>query len=110
MRLAGGILGRADDMIVVRGVNLFPAAVDEIVLRHEDVAEFRCEIRSERGMHELEVLLEPRQDARAESRDALVRAVENDFRQNHHLRVPVRLVEPGTLPRFELKARRWVRL
>ena len=110
MRLLGGVLGRADDMIVVRGVNLFPAAVDEIVLRHEEVAEFRCEIRSERGMHELEVLLEPRENTRTEDHERLVRAVENDFRQSHQLRVPVRLVSPGSLPRFELKARRWVLL
>jgi len=110
LRLLGGVLGRVDDMVVVRGVNLFPAAVDEIVLRHEEVVEYRCEIRSERGMHELEVLLEPRESTRTEDHDRLVRAVENDFRQSHHLRVPVRMVPPGSLPRFELKARRWVLL
>ncbi len=110
MRLLGGILGRADDMIVVRGVNLFPAAVDEIVLGHSSVGEFRCEIRSERGMDELEVLLEPKADASDATRTKLVEAVQRDFRLNHHLRVPVRIVEPGTLPRFELKAHRWVRV
>jgi phenylacetate-CoA ligase len=109
LRLLGGILARTDDMIVVRGVNLFPSAVDALVRGHAQVAEYTCEIRTERGMSELEIRVEARPGESAEAREELVGAIENDFRQTYHLRVPVHLAEPATLPRFELKARRWIR-
>lgn len=43
-RLAGGVIGRANDMVVVRGVNIFPAAVENLIRRHEAVDEFRVTI------------------------------------------------------------------
>jgi phenylacetate-CoA ligase len=75
----------------------------------QQVAEYTCEIRTERGMSELEIRVEARPGESAEACEELVGAIENDFRQTYHLRVPVHLAEPATLPRFELKARRWIR-
>ena len=109
MRLVGGILGRADDMVCVRGINLFPSALDAIVLRRPEVAEYRAEIREVRGMHEVDLLVEPRPELGMEARGRLEREIEEELRTSHHLRIPVRLAEPGSLPRFELKARRWKR-
>ncbi|MDQ7849538.1 MAG: AMP-binding protein, partial [Armatimonadota bacterium] len=43
-RLDGGVLGRVDDMVVIRGVNVFPSAIEEIVRRHPAVDEFRIEV------------------------------------------------------------------
>jgi phenylacetate-CoA ligase len=99
--LEGGILGRTDDMVVVRGVNIYPSAVEE-VLRSEGVTEYRVEIRTKRALTQLHIQVEA--DAGVIHR--LEAALTNAF----SLRIPVSSVPTGTLPRFEAKAKRWVRL
>ncbi len=108
LSLVGGIIGRADDMVIVRGVNLFPSAVEDIIRGVPDVGEFRVEIRTERAMSELRVMVEPGVDCGAPH--ALARRIENQLREAFALRIPVKTVGRGTLPRFEMKARRWIRL
>jgi phenylacetate-CoA ligase len=107
LTLAGGILGRADDMVFIRGVNLYPGAVDQVIRSHGGVAEYRVEISAVRGMSELRVLVEP--DAAADP-SALCRGLERAFRDAYNLRIAVADAPRGTLPRFDLKARRWIRV
>lgn len=116
LALDGGVLGRADDMVHVRGVNLFPSAVDAIVGGFEAVAEYRVRVRTERGMTELEVDIEPAApeketatETETETHAQLLKAVEEGFERTYGLRVGVHVVAPGSLPRFEFKARRWIR-
>lgn len=97
--LEGGILGRTDDMVVVRGVNIYPSAVEE-VLRAEGVMEYRVEVRTERALTELHIHVESHSSA-AHIEAALTNAFS--------LRIPVSNVETGSLPRFEAKSKRWVR-
>jgi phenylacetate-CoA ligase len=104
-RLIGGILGRADDMVVVRGVNIFPSAIEGVLREFPEVSEFRIEVYSQRSMAELKVLLDPRPG----SEDNLAMRVSNRLNERLLLRVPCDLVAPGSLPRFELKAQRLVR-
>jgi phenylacetate-CoA ligase len=104
-RLAGGILGRADDMLVVRGVNIFPSAIEGVLREFPEVSEFRIEVFCERMMNELKVLL----DALPGTEDGLAKRVSDRLNDRLLLRVPCELVPAGTLPRFELKARRVVR-
>jgi phenylacetate-CoA ligase len=108
LALEGGILGRTDDMVIVRSVNLYPAAVEEVMRRFDQVAEYRVEVLSERAMTELRIQLEPAPDCL--SADRLGEAVAAALRAAFNLRIPVTLVPRGALPRFELKAQRWVRL
>ena len=65
-RLAGGILGRADDMLVVRGVNVFPSAIEGVVREFPEVSEFRIEVFNRRSMSEVKVLLDPAPSAAAD--------------------------------------------
>ena len=106
--LLGGILARADDMVVVRGVNLFPSAVEEVVRGIGGVAEYRVEIRRERGMDDVRVLVEP--ERQAGPGEELAARVGAGLSRAFGLRFSVAAVDPGDLPRFEAKARRWVRL
>jgi phenylacetate-CoA ligase len=99
LKLPGGILGRADDLMIVRGVNVYPTAVEAIV-RGFEVGEFRM-VRLRRG--ELEEL---RLDV--EAGDETARALATELRLRLAVRIETRAVAPGTLPRFELKARRVV--
>lgn len=108
MALEGGILGRTDDMAIVRGVNLHPTAVEEILRRFDRIAEYQAEIYTERAMLEIRIRVEPTPDCH--DREHLRHEIEAELRGAFNLRIPVHIEEPGTLPRYELKARRWIRL
>lgn len=108
MALVGGILGRTDDMIVVRGVNIYPSAVDEIIRGTDNISEYQVQISTVRALTELRVNIEPRPQCGDIA--ALVAALEKKFQASFALRVPVVAVAPGALPRFEMKAKRWVRI
>ena len=102
-RFQGGILGRADDMITVRGVNVFPSAVENIIRRFDEVDEFRATVYTVRHMDEMDVEVELVEGADRNIVAAIGQAIDTmlAFRPN------VRLVPRGTLPRFELKAKRF---
>jgi len=104
MKIVGGIQGRVDDMFTVRGVNLYPSQVEDIVRRHPGVAEFVIEHRRERRMDEVALLVET--SAASFSAERL----EADLRQALGVRLDCRVVPAGTLPRSELKSRRIVHL
>lgn len=101
-RLEGGILGRLDDMLIVRGVNVFPSAIEAIVRRFP-VEEFQIEIFRAGELDEVRVLVE--MDGGADG----ARHVQDALRAGLGIRMEVAPVGAGSLPRFELKARRVVR-
>ena len=105
--LEGGILGRTDDMIVVRGVNIYPGAVEEIIRSAGGVAEYEVRVRTEKSLTELELKIEP--EANCSDDSGLAKKLEQAFQKSLALRIAVKSVAPGTLPRFEMKAKRWVR-
>jgi phenylacetate-CoA ligase len=105
MALEGGILGRSDDMVVVRGVNLYPSAVEQVVRSSGGVAEFRVEIYTERSLTEMSIQIEP---AAQEDAAALSHRVAAALHYAFGLRVAVSSVSAGTLPRFEAKSKRWI--
>jgi phenylacetate-CoA ligase len=104
-RLEGGILARADDMVSVRGVNVYPAAIEAVVRAFPEVVEFRSTVGWNGTLRTLSVEIEA---APLGDHTALVGAVAQRLREALGLNVPVRAVEPGQLPRFEMKARRFV--
>ncbi len=99
--LDGGIIGRTDDMVVVRGVNIYPSAVDAVVRAMPEIVEYRVAITTRGEMPELAVEIESLDPAAAAK---LERALTDAFT----LRIPVAQVP--SLPRYELKARRWQRV
>ena len=107
LALEGGILGRSDDMVIVRGVNVYPSGVEQIVRGVPGIAEFQVRVSTFQDMAEMTITIEPEADV--EDPEALVEQVGKAFQQNYALRVPVKLAEPGSLPRFEMKAKRWLK-
>jgi len=107
MALRGGILGRADDMILVRGVNLYPAAVENLMLSLPEVAVYQVEVDAQGPMVELHLHVES--SAAASDEAELAARVQSQFRAAFNLRVPVTVCPPGALPRGEMKSRRWIR-
>lgn len=102
LALEGGVLGRVDDMVVIRGVNLFPAAVEEVIRKRPEVSEYRVEI------HESGVLKEMTIQIESSLGEGGARQLERELHAAFSLRIPVSPVPPGTLPRFEMKSRRWI--
>ena len=100
-RLAGGVLGRADDMITVRGVNVFPSAIENIVRRHPEVVEFAIEVHRQREMHELHLKVEIEGAA-----NGVIERLGKEFSNDLRIRASIEQVAGGSLPRFELKSRR----
>ena len=102
-RFEGGILGRADDMVTVRGVNVFPSAVENIIRRYKEVDEFRVTVHTVRQMDEMDVELEFADGADPYLADSIVQSLNSAL----SFRPTVRVVARNTLPRFELKAKRF---
>jgi phenylacetate-CoA ligase len=99
VKLAGGIAGRVDDMVTVRGVNVFPSAIEAIVRRFDEVGEYRVELARVREMDELRCTIE----APAGIAERVASAIHREL----GIRCLVESVAPGTLPRFEMKAKRF---
>ena len=98
--LEGGIIGRTDDMVVVRGVNIYPSALDAVVRAMPEILEYRVTVSQRSEMTELAIEIECPDDSAAAR-------LERTLAEAFTLRIPVRRAE--SLPRFELKARRWKR-
>jgi phenylacetate-CoA ligase len=103
VRLEGGILGRVDDMLIVRGVNVFPSALEGIVRRFGAVDEFLIEVYRRGQLDEVRLLVEVRGHA-----EPVAAALQEAMRVDLGIRVEVVPVPGQSLPRYELKARRLV--
>ncbi len=109
MALEGGILTRSDDMISVRGVNVYPRAVEAVVRRSGEVFEYQVEIRTVQGMESMTLLIEVAAGTNEAAAAAIASQLETDLRAALSLRIAVQVVPPETLPRFEMKAKRWIK-
>ena len=106
--LQGGVLGRVDDMVIVRGVNVFPSAVESVLREFSEIEEFRVEILDVSAMKEMKIVIEPALGS--STVEGLDERIGQRVRERIGLRPRVELVAPGTLPRFELKAKRFFRV
>lgn len=103
-RLEGGVIGRVDDTLIVRGINVFPSAVENIVRGFSEVGEFTVEVYRQGELDEMEIRVE----ANGGEPEGVAAAVGNAIRNGLGLRVQVKPVPSGTLPRFDLKAKRFI--
>jgi phenylacetate-CoA ligase len=100
VRLEGGILGRADDMLVVRGVNIFPSSIEQIVRSFPEIIEFRTIVTTEAQLDQLLVEIEDRLNS--------PERVAQELQLRLGLNVEVRPVPLGSLPRHEGKGKRFI--
>ncbi len=104
-RLAGGVIGRLDDVLIIRGINVYPSAIESAVRQFDQFVEFAVEALRQGEMDELLVRVEL---SAGESDDSgiLQGKLQHALHTNLGIRAGVELAGPGELPRFELKAKR----
>jgi phenylacetate-CoA ligase len=104
--LRGGLLGRSDDMITIRGINVFPSAIENILRQFPEIVEFQGEVRREREMSELVLHLEITKTDPLEKKQ-IAEAVISRLHVNLNLRPAIQFAANGSLPRSEMKSRRF---
>jgi phenylacetate-CoA ligase len=103
LRFEGGVLGRADDMVTVRGVNVFPGGVESIIRNFTEVDEFRITVSKVKQMDEMDIEVEL-----CEGTDPqLINAIAIKLDSMLAFRPRVHQVAHNALPRFEMKAKRF---
>jgi len=98
LHLDGGVLGRVDDMFIVRGVNIYPSAIADVLHHFADVREYRVIVTRAGMMDEIALQVECPPET--------IPTIREELGVAFNLRIPVEAVPEGSLPRFELKARR----
>lgn len=98
--LKGGVLGRTDDMMIIRGVNVFPTSIEKILRGFPEIAEYRMTAYTQAAMDQLKIEVE----------DGLndPDRIRQELEVRLGFRVDVAVVETGSLPRFEAKGRRFI--
>ncbi|MEU5651861.1 phenylacetate--CoA ligase PaaK [Streptomyces pseudogriseolus] len=105
------VTGRSDDMVILRGVNLFPTQIEEIVLRTPGVApHFQLRLTTRGRMDALTVRAEARPDADASAREAAARSIVQAVKDGIGVSVEAEIVDPESLERSVGKIRRIVDL
>jgi phenylacetate-CoA ligase len=106
-RFDGGLLGRSDDMVTIRGVNVYPTAIENVIRQFATVNEFQVTVKIVNEMHDLEVQIEV---VSGNDPEHVRTRVEQAIYHALSLRPTVTVADPGTLAHFEMKARRFRRL
>jgi phenylacetate-CoA ligase len=101
--LEGGVLGRCDEMLLIRGVNVYPSAIDNIVCSFPEVVEYQIQRTTVDAMEELELKIELASGVPTR----VAQQVERKLKDAFTLRIPVTVVPALSLPRHEFKAKRW---
>ncbi|MEN8133344.1 MAG: AMP-binding protein [Pseudomonadota bacterium] len=101
--LDGGVIGRIDDLLVVRGINVFPSAIENIVRKFPEVGEFAVDVYRKNELDEIEMRLEIKGPMLQEVAAAVAETIHNKL----SLRVNTMPVAFGSLPLFNHKARRF---
>jgi phenylacetate-CoA ligase len=109
LRLKGGILGRTDDMLIVRGNNVFPASIEAIIREFPEIAEFRIVVSRLREMNHVKLQLEPTPSLSEPEIAMLTSRLAKAVKERLQFQAEVTSVPVGSLPRFEMKAKRLIR-
>ena len=112
MRRMDKITGRSDDMLIIRGVNMFPSQIEELILRDKALApHYQLEVSRDGHMDAVKILVEARAGgADAEARAAAGQALQHAIKVNVGISTRVIVQDPGAVARSEGKARRVVDL
>lgn len=106
--LDGAVLGRTDYMVTIKGTNVYPTAVENLLADVEDLSNnYEVHVSLENDMDKMEVVVEAGDGVPEEQYGELSRRLEEVYRTNIRVGIGVKVVSPMTLPRYELKSKRF---
>ncbi len=109
MRRMAKVTGRTDDMMIIRGVNVFPTQIEEIIMRHTDLAPyFQCVLTQPGNMVNLTVLIESHVHLEPEQANAVAHDIQHEIKATIGTTAQVEVRDPGGIERSVGKARRIV--
>lgn len=104
------VKGRSDDMIIVHGVNVFPSMIERALCKVQGLtANYQIKVWEVEGFQQISVLCERAPDTAPEQTAGLTESGKKSMHNSLGIHVPLTIVEPGTLPRFEGKSKHIVR-
>ena len=98
--LNGGVLGRTDDMMIIRGVNVFPTSIEKILRGFPEIVEYRLTAFKQKSLDQLKIEIEDQLES--------PERVRSELQIQLGLRIQVECVPAGSLPRFEAKGKRFI--
>ncbi len=105
------IIGRADDMVSISGVNVFASTVEDVIRKFPELGnEFQLVIETRGELNKVTVRVEPQPEVTPSSYPELKARLQGALRVALTINMPVEFAPFGSLPRFELKAKRWLDL
>ncbi|MEZ6045383.1 MAG: AMP-binding protein [Planctomycetaceae bacterium] len=109
IRLKQGIQGRTDDMITIRGNNFYPSAVEAILREQPEVVEYRLTLSTSKSMSHLKIELELQEAIESSHIEPLLSRLADTLRERLNFQPELLTVPANSLPRYELKGRRFIR-
>lgn len=103
IKFENGVIGRVDDVMIIRGVNVFPSAIENIVRRFPEVGEFAVDVFRRGELDDMDIRVE----VQGSEPESITTAIAKEIHNGLGLRLSVKPVSFGTLPRFDLKAKRF---
>ncbi|MEM1646617.1 MAG: hypothetical protein QXL96_12360, partial [Ignisphaera sp.] len=98
------IQGRTDDMFIINGVNIWPSTIEEVILREPLVAPFyQIIIERDNSLDKMTIIVESVKPISSIEKEALEKKIQRDLRETLIVTPTVKIVDPGTLPRFDGK-------
>ena len=102
MRRIARIKGRADDMLIINGVNVFPSAVELVILSHPKVApQYQIVVEREGNLDRMYILIESKEKLDEKAKEELARELEYNLKETLIITPRVKVLDPGELPRVE---------
>ena len=108
LSLAGGILGRLDDMLIIRGNNIHPEAIENWLWSHPEIKEFRIEVKESSGLSKLKLVIDTIEKSGKDT-DTILDRLHSGFQERFLFQAEVE-ISTQPLERFEMKARRLKKL
>ena len=98
LRLKGGILGRVDDMLIIRGNNVFPSSIEAIIGEFTEIVEFRLIVSQQREMHHLRIEIEPQPELGDDSLRELTVRLSGTIKDRLNFQAEIHAVAVGFAP------------
>ncbi|MDR2779892.1 MAG: phenylacetate--CoA ligase [Synergistaceae bacterium] len=101
------VRGRSDDMLIFRGINVFPKQIEAAILGVSGLtANFRITVCKTRGLQDLSIVCERSAESKPEDIDAMTRALKKSISNSTGASIPFEIAEPGSVPRLDGKSSR----